>query len=570
MWPSRISSLNRVVPAIATAVRSLIIPILVCQAAYAQAGTIDPALEESLRTAPVDREFPVIVRLRDRVDQTALHAAVAQDERRTKLARVIRTLRENADASQQGLKGELESQEKQGGVRAIKPFWIFNGMALTATADNVRKLAARDDVLSVAPDRIIRLGNHSRQAAASGTSQAETAGAAATVLATPAATSTTWNLDLIGARTLWDQGFRGQGVVVASLDTGVDAGHPALKHKWRGGSNSWFDPYRQTTTPYDVIGHGTGTMGVMVAGNTTDNPVGVAPGALWIAAKIFDDSGNASLSVIHQAFQWVLNPDGDPASSDAPDVVNNSWDLENPGSYDNEFEADIQSLRTAGISVVFAAGNWGPQANSSTSPGNNPGAFPVGASDSNDLILPFSSRGPSAFDGSLFPDIVAPGYHIHTTDLRATYSTFVNDGTSYAAPHVSGAIALLLSGRPPALTGQAEAIRNVLTASATDLGGSGPDNAYGAGRLNVAQAVVQSALQPPAGPTGDVNGDGVVDVRDALIMLQAAVGVIPLTPLIMEQGDVAPFAGNVPHPDGVINILDALGVLRKAVGVATY
>lgn len=531
---------------------------------------MDPALAESLRGAPDDRQFPVIVRLRDRVDQAVLHAAVRADERRVKLARVIRTLRDKADASQQVLKRDLESRVKLGGVTAVKTFWIFNGIALSATADNVRQLAARDDVLSVTPDRIVRLRPRPQAAVAAGSRPAEKAGGAAETLALPAATSPTWNLDLIGAQTLWSQGFRGQGVVVASLDTGVDAGHPALGHKWRGGSNSWFDPYRQTTTPYDVDGHGTGTMGVMVAGNTIDTPVGVAPGALWIAAKIFDDSGNASLSVIHQAFQWVLNPDGDPASADAPDVVNNSWDLENPGTYDNEFEADIQSLRSAGIPAIFAAGNWGPQANSSTSPGNNPGGLPVGATDSNDLILPFSSRGPSAFDGSLFPAIVAPGYHIHTADLRGTYSTFVNDGTSYAAPHVSGAIALLLSGRPPSLTGNADAIQNALTASARDLGGSGPDNVYGYGRLDVAQAAALISLQPPAGPTGDVNGDGVVDIQDALVMLQAAVGAIPLSPLIMEQGDVAPFVDNAPHPDGVITIIDVLGVLRKAVGLTAY
>ncbi|WP_191966184.1 S8 family serine peptidase [Oryzomonas japonica] len=536
----------------------------------AWAGTIDPVLAESLRTAPADRAFPVIVRLRDRVDVAALHAAVTRDERRVKLSRVIRTLREKADASQQVLKEELENREKRGGVTGIKPFWIFNGIALSATADNVRQLAARNDVLSVALDRIIRLRPRPQAAVAAVSPPAEKAGGAAETLALTAATSPTWNLDLIGARTLWSQGFRGQGVVVASLDTGVDVGHPALGHKWRGGSNSWFDPYRQTTAPYDVDGHGTGTMGVMVAGNTTDNPVGVAPGALWIAAKIFDDSGNASLSVIHQAFQWVLNPDGDPASADAPDVVNNSWDLENSGTYDNEFEGDIQNLQAAGISVVFAAGNGGPQANSSTSPGNNPGGFPVGATDSNDLILPFSSRGPSPFDGSLFPAIVAPGYHIHTTDLRATYSTFVNDGTSYAAPHVSGAIALLLSGRPPSLTGKADGIQNALTASAWDLGGSGPDNVYGYGRLDVAQAAALISLQAPSGPTGDVNGDGVVDIQDALIMLQAAVGAIPLSPLIMEQGDVAPFVGTTPHPDGAITIIDVLGVLRKAVGLAAY
>jgi subtilisin family serine protease len=368
-------------------------------------------------------------------------------------------------------------------------------------------------------------------------------------------------------------------VVVASLDSGVDISHPALRFKWRGGANSWFDPYNTTTIPYDKAGqdsgHGTQVMGIMVAGNTSDNQVGIAPGALWIAAKVFDDNGNATLSSIHAAFQWVLNPDGNPASHDAPDVVNNSWDLGNPGQYDGEFAQDIQALRTAGIVVVCSAGNYGlpfaPQSNTSVSPANNPGALAVGASDSNDLIAYFSGRGPSAYDGtSIYPALAAPGINIRTTDLNGTYSMFTNLGTSYSAPHVSGAIALLLSGRPASLTGNPDALENALKSSALDLGTSGPDNTFGYGRLDVAKAANQLALLPPPGPSGDVNGDGVVDIQDALLVLQAAVGLIPVTPAIMQQGDVAPLINGIPSPDARINVIDALVVLRKAVELITF
>ena len=538
---------------------SLIIAIVQATACTAWGGTIDPALAEVVRSASADQEFAVIVRLKDNVDHGALAASVAGTGRHAKLTAVIGSLRDKAEHSQENLKQLLAKKELGGKVRGTKAFWIFNGFALTATADTVRELGERDDVALVAPDRVVTLSSSAPVVAAT--------------------FSPTWNITKIGAPTLWSNGFRGQGVVVASLDSGVDVSHPALKLKWRGGTNSWFDPYNNTTVPYDKAGqdsgHGTQVMGVMVAGNTSDNQVGVAPGASWIAAKIFDDNGNASLSSIHAAFQWVLNPDGNPASHDAPDVVNNSWDLGNPGRYDSEFALDIQALKTAGIVVVCSSGNYGlpfaSQTNTSVSPANNPGAFAVGATDTNDLIAYFSSRGPSAFDGtSNFPALVAPGVNIRTTDLNGTYSMFTNLGTSFSAPHVAGAIALLLSGRPTSLTGNPAAIENALLTSALDLGVSGPDNTYGYGRLDVAKAANQLALLPPPGPSGDVNGDGVVDIKDALIVLQAAVGLIPVTPAIMQQGDVAPVINGIPNPDARIDVIDALEVLRKAVGMISF
>lgn len=526
--------------------------ITLLTAGVARAGTLEPSLAEAVRRTTAGGEFAVIVRLRDKVDHAVLKAAVARDARPARLARVIRTLRGKAEQTQQGVRQFLAEKERGGSARGTKAFWIFNGFALTATADVVRELAARSDVETVTPDRVLTLRS--------------TASA-------PAPITTTWNLTKIGAQTAWNAGFIGQGVVVGSMDTGVDLTHPALKAKWRGGSNSWFDPYKNSATPYDADGHGTGTMGVMVAGNITDNPVGIAPGAMWIAAKIFDDQGNAPLSSIHAAFQWMLDPDGDPATSDAPDVVNNSWDLGNTGLYDGEFAPDIQSLNAAGIAVVFSAGNEGAplpsQSNTSTSPGNNPGAFAVGATDTNDVVTYFSSRGPSPYDGSIFPALVAPGIDIRSTDLNGRYSMFTNNGTSYSAPHVSGAIALLLSGRPVSLVDNPVAQENALVAAAYDLGPTGADNAYGYGRLDVAKAVSQLALQPPK-PTGDANGDGVVDLQDALLVLQAAIGLMPLTPTIMQQGDVAPLLNGIPHADGKIDVLDALTILRKVVGELNF
>jgi subtilisin family serine protease len=510
-------------------------------------GVIDPEL---LSAAPTD-EFSVIVKLADKADLKPLGAALAKEGRAARLAGVVSALRNKAQISQSGLKDDLENRRRQGKVRQVKSFWIVNGFALTANAQTIRELGARSDVEEIVPDRIVSLGQ----------------------AATTQGTAGGWNLDMVGAPILWRLGYTGQGVVVANLDSGVDIYHPALASKWRGGTNSWYDAVSTppSAIPFDDNGHGTNTMGVMVAGNTTDNLIGVAPGATWIAAKIFDRSGNGSFSGIHGAFQWLLDPNGDGSSADAPNVVNCSWSIDSAGKYNGEFATDIQTLTTAGIAVVFAAGNSGPLLNTSESPANNPGAFPVGATDGSDVVTTISSRGPSAFDNSIYPAVVAPGDSIRTTDLTGG-GNFLNSyanasGTSLAAPHVAGVMALLLSMNRQLTVTEME---NAITSSSLDLGTAGPDNSYGNGRLDAIQAAESLGLLPAHTPSGDVDGDGSVTVADALLVLRAAVGLAPWSATLMYNGDVAPLVGGSPHPDRKIDLTDTLLILRKAVGLSAF
>src|SRR5262249_59166093 len=121
-------------------------------------------------------------------------------------------------------------------------------------------------------------------------------------------------------------------------------------------------------------------MGVMVGGDAGGSSVGVAPDAAWIAVKIFNDRGTATSTGIHQGFQWLLDPDGNPATADAPDVVNNSWATSASGCL-LDFEPDLATLRAAGILPVFAAGNYAPHPGTSSSPATNPEPLPVGATN---------------------------------------------------------------------------------------------------------------------------------------------------------------------------------------------
>ena len=314
-----------------------------------------------------------------------------------------------------------------------------------------------------------------------------------------------WNLKAVRADELWGLGHTGEGLVVASMDTGVDLNHPDLKDRWRGGTNSWYDPQGEHELPYDADGHGTQSMGIVLGGAAGGHPIGVAPGARWIAARIFDDSGETSIGVIHKAFQWLLDPDGDPATDDAPDIVYGSWGLNNINSCSTEFQPDIESLNKAGIAVIFSAGNSGPAPSSDISPANGPGSFSVGATDSLFNVEPQSSRGPSACGSGIYPDVTAPGADIKTSDITPGClfpdSYAVVSGTSFAAPHAAGAMALLMGAFPSVSVREIEL---ALRQSAADLGEFGPDNTYGYGLMNVRAAY--DALLNPA-PAISVSGD---------------------------------------------------------------
>lgn len=418
----------------------------------AAAGRIDPGLAAKLQAAAPGEQIAVIVQMADRVDARAVGGA----NRRLRRQKLALALRLKADQTQAPLRRSLAGWRNSGEVTAFAPLWGINAIAVTGTAAVIQVIAASPGVSGVTPDATLS----APPPPASGS------------LPTP-------SLAAINAPALWALGYYGQGVVVASLDSGVDASHPDLAPRYRGGSNSWFDPYGQHSTPYDQSGHGTWTMGVMVGGDSIGYVVGAAPQATWIAAKIFNDGGTATTSAIHQAFQWVLDPDGNPSTDDGPDVVNNSWTASTPGC-DQTFAPDLQNLLAAEILPVFAAGNGGPAAGSAPSPASLPGAFAVGALDETGAVLGMSARGPSACDGAVFPAISAPGANVITTDLYGGY--FTPTGTSLAAPQVSGGLALLLSAFPGLTAAQQRA---ALLQGAIDLGDAGPDNNYGVGKLDL-------------------------------------------------------------------------------------
>ncbi|QSB13012.1 S8 family serine peptidase [Natronosporangium hydrolyticum] len=329
-----------------------------------------------------------------------------------------------------------------------------------------------------------------------------------------AAPAVEWGVTNINADQAWDEfNTRGEGIVVANIDTGVQYDHPALVDKYRGNlgdgtfdhNYNWFDSDGHCADgPCDRRDHGTHVMGTMV-GSTDEHRFGIAPGATWITTNGCCPNDATLIA----SGEWLLEPTDlngeNPDAGMRPHLINNSWGTTNPTTEDPFMEDVIEAWDASGILSIFSNGNHGVRGcESSGAPGSRSLTYSVGAYDVNDRIADGSSRGPGQ-DGTVKPNISAPGVGIFSSVPEDDYDTI--GGTSMAAPHVSGAVALLWSAAP-ALVGDTATTRALLDQTAVDTEdlqcGGTPErnNVYGEGRLD-ALALLRSA---PVGLAGTLTG----------------------------------------------------------------
>lgn len=209
-----------------------------------------------------------------------------------------------------------------------------------------------------------------------------------------------WGVDTTRASVVWGQGIRGEGVNVASIDTGARFTHEALIESYRGfdvvgnldHNFNWYDPYLiSKDVPSDMDGHGTHVTGTMCG---TKNGVGVAPGAKWMSCRGCNVTSCSSLS-LQSCGNWIACPKNIPGlvsdCTKAPHVVNNSWG--GPGG-NAWYDSIIQAWKNAGIVAVFSAGNSGNAACGLIgSPGDRPDVIAVASTTISNTLSDFSSAG---------------------------------------------------------------------------------------------------------------------------------------------------------------------------------
>jgi subtilisin family serine protease len=412
-----------------------------------------------------------------------------------------------AEETQAGLRTMLDARQVD-----YHAFYLVNAVHVRADGELVRLLAGHHGVERILPNPEIKgvpslplqsLGSHVPQGIEA-------------------------NLVRVNADDVWALGHTGQGIVVAGQDTGYDWDHEALLNQYRGWDGdtadhnyNWHDAIHSeggtcgpdSDEPCDDHGHGTHTMGIAVGDDGAGSQIGMAPGAQWIGCRNMDVGVGTPATYI-ECFEFFLAPyplDGDPLlngePSLAPHVVNNSWACPpsegcEPGSI-ALMEDAVAALRQAGIVVVASAGNYGDSCGSvKYPPAIYPQSFSIGNFDHrNDQIWGSSSRGPATYGDVAHtkPDLAAPGVSIYSSMRGGGYRSLT--GTSMSAPHVAGAVALLLSAAP-GYSGQVDTLEYLLTRSAEPVttteacGGDGPgdvpNNTWGWGILDVLAAVQSS------------------------------------------------------------------------------
>lgn len=306
-----------------------------------------------------------------------------------------------------------------------------------------------------------------------------------------------WGVEATGALSVWGAyGARGKGVKIAVLDTGFDATHPDLASRLSPSDWAEFDSRGDiiaNSTPYDSGMHGTHVAGTIAGGNASGQWIGMAPEAKLAAGLVLKGGGGTTAQVL-AGMQWAIDK--------GVDVISMSLGgLQMSSDVIDTYTRTIINANQLGIPVVAAIGNNGSQ--TTGSPGNDYFSFAVGATDSFDKSAGFSGGRTQIIYESRYieprylplpyskPDVSAPGVAIKSAIPGGKYATW--NGTSMAAPHVAGAIALLLSAtdlrNKVPLNELAYIIQDLITGSVEELGESGKDHRYGFGRVDILRAI---------------------------------------------------------------------------------
>ncbi len=310
----------------------------------------------------------------------------------------------------------------------------------------------------------------------------------------------------VGGPLAWEHGLSGKDVVIAVLDTGVDAEHPDLRNALVGARAFVHEAGTDEENAAEVLdynGHGTHVAGIAVGSGEMSSGRfrGLAPGASLLVGKVLDGTGSGNASDVIAGLEWALAEGAHVA------CLSLGGDIATDGS--DALSVACDEFAEQGLLICAAAGNSGPRPYSIGSPGCAREVLTVGAADltgAEPVVARFSSRGPTA-DGRHKPDVVLPGVAITSCRSRAGFigkpdathpeHYCVASGTSMATPLAAAFCALLLQAAPDATPRE---IKALLASVARSIPG-GPD-AAGAGMPHFAHVLEAppSAVEPGLPP----------------------------------------------------------------------
>jgi len=303
------------------------------------------------------------------------------------------------------------------------------------------------------------------------------------------------SVPLVGAPVVWQAGYTGKGIKVAIVDTGIDAAHPDF-----AGRIAAFKDFTGEGAG-DGHGHGTHVASISAGSGAASNGKyrGVAPEATLYVARVLSSDGSGSMSDVMAGVEWAV--------LQGAQVINLSLGSDGACDGTDALSETCDAAVNKGAVVCVAAGNAGPDRSTVGSPGCARLVVTIGATNDNDQVTDFSSRGPTS-DGRVKPDVCFPGAGIIAARAQGTsMGTPVDDrytsasGTSMATPHASGAAALLLQANAAL---KPAAVKDLLMRTAKDL--RLDPNTQGKGRAQVDQAYqnvgapVPTPTEPPVPP----------------------------------------------------------------------
>ncbi len=493
--------------------RRLTTLLVLLAALGATAAVSGPHLEHKLPALAEGELLWINVTLAEQLEPAELRRIGAGLEREAARRTIVAVLKDFAAREQAELLELLRTKERAGLVDDVTTLWLTNMIACRAERSVIAELlehpaVARVETGSDRPDEFVGVA--------------------------PPEPEIAWSVTKVGAPFVWDDyGYYGDGVVVAVSDTGVNYQHYDLRgHLWTNDDevpdngvdddgNGYVDDYYGyyfdgagggDCDPLDNDGHGTHCAGSVSSDGSAGLACGVAPEARIMSLRTYMFATHQGEVSVWESWQYALDNGADVSSNSIG--WNYGW---NPDRA--TWRANAEAATAAGLTIVVAAGNDGPDPETITCPGDVPGVITVGATRDDDVIAAFSGRGPVDwssvapyydYPNLIKPDVCAPGADVVSLDYAdITGYAWGWNGTSMATPHVAGTAALMLEVDPGLTPAE---IKTSLESYARELGDTGKDNTYGSGRINTFAGVSDFVGSPVLELLFD--GYGYVDAGD--------------------------------------------------------